>query len=127
MTEQMVKAAAWLGENQVDVFIVEASRAQDNMAAEPFRRTLLPDGAVWTEYYRVEGGFYLRFPALADFQISTLGHEVHCWPTPAVSPATVQHLFLNHILPLAVSRRGKLVLHASAIEIGAGAVVFAGA
>ena len=38
----------------------------------------------------------------------------------------MQHLYLNQVLPLALSKQGKLVFHASAVEIDGGAVAFAG-
>ena len=41
--------------------------------------------------------------------------------------ATISHLYLNQILPLALSRQGKLVFHASAVEIGEVGVAFLGA
>ena len=44
---------------------------------------------------------------------------------PGVSEATSQHLYLNQVLPLVLSKLGKLVFHASAVEVPGGAVAFA--
>jgi len=52
------------------------------------------------------------------------GQTIACWPTAAISDSTIQHLYLNQVLPLALSQQGKLVFHASAVEIGAVAVAF---
>jgi serine kinase of HPr protein (carbohydrate metabolism regulator) len=43
-----------------------------------------------------------------------------------VTSATVEHLYLNQVLPLALSRQGKLVLHGSAVDIGGQGVAFLG-
>jgi hypothetical protein len=43
-----------------------------------------------------------------------------------VSSSTVEHLYLNQVMPLALSRQGKLVLHGSAVDIGGQGVAFLG-
>jgi hypothetical protein len=86
----------------------------------------LPDGTVWSDTYRVESGFLLRFPGLADFQVEDNGRVIRCWPVPDLSTHSIQHLYLNQVLPLALSRQGKLVFHASAVEIDGYAVAFLG-
>jgi hypothetical protein len=87
---------------------------------------VFPDGTRWTVFYRTGTGYLLRFPALADFELSADGRSVHCWPAPGISEHTVQHLYLNQVLPLALSKQGQLVFHASAVEIGGVAVAFMG-
>lgn len=93
----------------------------------PFHRWLSPDGTVWTVFYRAAAGYLLRFPGLADFHISRDGRRIRCRPAPGVGASTVSHLYQNQVLPLALGRQGKLVFHASAVEIGDGAAAFAGA
>ena len=39
---------------------------------------------------------------------------------------TCRQLYLNNVLPMALSRQGRLVLHASAVEADGGALVFVG-
>jgi len=82
---------------------------------------------VWTNFYRDGNHYMLRFPDLADFAVSASGMEVAVYPVPGVSDSTVEHLYLNQVLPLAMSRQWKLVLHASAVEVENGAVAFVGA
>ena len=94
------------------------------MAVEPFHAWTFPDGALWTEFHRAGGGYLLRFPNLADFQVSADGRNVTCFPVPEVSEATVRHLYLNQVLPLALSKQGHLVFHASAVEVAGGALAF---
>jgi hypothetical protein len=100
-------------------------RAQSALEGEPFHTWTFTDGTPWTEFHRLNGGYLLRFPDLADFQIPADGRSVACIPVPGVSEATVQHLYLNQVLPLMLSKQGQRVFHASAVEVGAGAIVFA--
>lgn len=95
-------------------------------ATEPFHSWSLPDGRPWTEFYRTEGGFLLRFPGLADFEIVKDGSKISAFPCPGVASATIEHLHLNQVLPLALSAAGKLVFHASAVVVAETAIAFAG-
>lgn len=90
----------------------------------PFHEWVLPDGNSWTQFYHTETGYLIRFPGLADFQISADGLQVTCTPTPVTTKETVEHLYLNQVLPLALSKTGKLALHASVVEINNSAVAF---
>ena len=77
----------------------------------------LPDGR----------GFLLRFPDLADFEVSRDGDRVACAAARALPPVTLRHLLLDQVLPLVLHLRGRLALHASAVHVpGFGAVAFAG-
>ena len=99
-------------------------RGQAPCGAVPFHTWDLPEGSVWTAFYRTASGFLLRFPDLADFEVSVDGRYVTCAPAPNVPNATAEHLYLNQVLPLALSKLGKLVFHGSAVEIGADSIAF---
>jgi hypothetical protein len=101
-----------------------AAGRQPPTHVRPFHTWSSPDGTLWTEFYRVRSGYRLRFPDLADFEVSADGRVVTCLPAPGISEATSQHLYLNQVLPLVLSKQGKLVFHASAVEVGDGAVAF---
>ena len=85
-----------------------------------------PDGTPWTRFYRDGADYLLRFVDLADFCVSSDGRAVRCWPVPDVSDESARFLFLNQVMPLALSRQGTLVFHASAVEIDGQAVAFMG-
>jgi hypothetical protein len=110
----------------VTEFEVRSARRQQALAGAPFHTWAFPDGTRWLQFHRDADGYLLRFPELADFEVSRDGLRVACWPAPDVSDQTLHHLYLNQVLPLALSRAGTLVFHASAVEVGAGAVVFMG-
>lgn len=92
----------------------------------PFLEWFFPDGTPWTRFYRTGYGYLLRFPDLADFTVTPDGGEVVAYPIGDTSDQTIDHLYLNQVLPLALSRQFKLVLHAAAIEIDDFAVAFLG-
>ena len=85
----------------------------------------LPDGARAFEIRRLGAGYLVRFPGLADFTIGADG-ALACAPAPGVSQATCDHLRDHQLAPLLASRRGALVLHASAVAAPAGALAFLG-
>jgi len=96
---------------------ISGTRAQTQLTGLPFHRWLLPDGSDWTLFYRLGQGYLLRFPGLADFELDPSGSIIGCWCAPGTEESTVHHLYLNQVLPLALSRQGRLVVHASAVEI----------
>jgi len=106
-------------------FEIAAERAQAPIPA-PFHAWDLPDGSPWTQFHRDGGGYLLRFPALADFSVAADGATVTCHPVPGIPNATTEHLYLNQVLPLALSKQGRLVFHASAVEVDGGAIAFIG-
>lgn len=106
---------------------VAIPRPQQLFPFPAFHDTLLPDGTVWCSSYRLESSILLRFPDLADFQVEDNGHAIRCWPVPGLTEGTLKHLYLNQVLPLALSQQGKLVFHAGAIELKTGgALAFLG-
>jgi len=100
---------------------VQSARSQEALASPPFQECNFPDGSPWTQFHRSAAGYLLRFPSLADFEVAADASSVRCWPAPGTTQASVQQLFLNQVLPLVESKRGKLVLHGSAVEVDGGA------
>ena len=99
---------------------------QRELESAPYHEWLTEDGEIWTLFYRHGDSYRIRFPDLSDFDISTDGNEVRMYPVPDVATATLEHLYQNQIIPLALSQQGKLVLHAAAVDVGQGAVAFLG-
>lgn len=108
-------------------FAVQPSRPLIPQPFPSFHQWVLPDGTLWLQFYRTPSGYLLRFTDLADFEVSADGQNICCWPMPETSDSTIEHLYLNQILPLTLGQQGKLVFHASAVEIGEVAVAFMGA
>lgn len=107
-------------------FSIREARAQEACATPPFHQFVSPDGGVWTEFHRRGAEYLLRFPGYADFEVSADGTSVVCHPTSETDLATAEHLYINQVLPLALSRQGRLAFHASAVVVDGGSVAFLG-
>lgn len=86
----------------------------------------LPGGRRWLRFAKRDSDYLLRFPGLVDFLVAEGGSEVRCHPRPDTPPSTIRHLFLDQVVPLVLSRQGKLVVHASAVLTPSGVVAFLG-
>ena len=69
------------------------------MVVAPFHEWALQDGTLWPLFFRTAAGYLLRFPDLADFTVSPDGREVSVYPARGVSDQTIEHLYLNQVLP----------------------------
>lgn len=107
-------------------FEQQGERPQAPLAQPAFQQWTFPDGTLWALFHRQGSGYMLRFPGLADFEVSADAFDIQAWPAPGITPATVHHLYLNQVMPLALSRHGKLVLHASAVDLEGDCVAFVG-
>jgi hypothetical protein len=107
-------------------FAVLDERQQESIEAPAFHQFVWPSGVVWTEFHRRGAAYLLRFPGLADFDVSADGTAVTCSPAPGTDPVTIEHLYNNQVLPLALSRQGRLAFHASAVTVPGGTVAFLG-
>ena len=105
---------------------VHPPRAQAPLAEPVAHAWTRVDGSPWIDRHDTAAGTVLRLPGQADFHIDASGTRVEAWPLPQLDPATCQLLFLNNVMPMALSRQGRLVLHASAVEIDGAALVFVG-
>ncbi len=71
--------------------------------------------------------FVVEFPDLAVFLLDATATTVRVVMGPNVPDVTARHLLLNQVLPLVLSHRGRLVLHAGAVATAHGVVAFVGA
>jgi hypothetical protein len=108
-------------------FRMAGARAQSPIDAPPFHQWLSPDSRPWTLFYRDGPNYLLRFPGFADFAVSHDGRAISGWPVHGVSDSTIRHLYLNQVLPLALSKHGSVVLHASASDLNGSGIAFVGA
>ena len=81
---------------------------------------------VWAHFARTGEGYLLRFPSCGDFMLSADTMQIRCRPKPEIPEVTVRHLLLDQIIPLVLSRREAVVLHASAVLTPHGVIGFAG-
>ena len=105
---------------------VVAPHRQFSVDSEPFHTFESDNGAVWTEFYRTPKGYLLRFPDLADFEVSRSGEKVVGIPVAGTDENTLEHLYLNQAMPLACSRQGRPTFHASVVTVRGGCIAFLG-
>lgn len=85
----------------------------------------VPDEDPWLAAARVPaGGFLVRVPGLADVLIDDAGRSVRVVRQAETPDDALRHLLLDLILPLVMTHRGELVLHASGALVGSGAFLF---
>ena len=103
-----------------------AEAREQRELTEQFHCWVTAAGEPWLTFHATPTGFVARFPGLADFEVREGADEVICTPALGTDASTCDHLFVNQVVPADLSTRGELVFHASAVEIGAGAVAFVG-
>lgn len=91
-----------------------------------FSAWLTPSGREWLTFADTEAGFLLTFADHSQFLVSPDASRVTVRPFPGTPLATTRHLLLNQVLPLVLSRRGRLVLHASAVSLRGRVCAFIG-
>lgn len=85
----------------------------------------LPDGRRWVSFARRDGEFLLAFDGVL-FTFSRPSMRVCAYRRPDTPLVTVRHLLLDQVIPLVLSVRGQLALHAGAVHTASGAVAFLG-
>ena len=102
------------------------ARSQGKLSSTPFHKYVFDDGTIWTEFHRRDDGYLLRFPGLADFDVSADGKTVVAHPAESTDETTLEHLYINQLVPLALSRQGVPAFHASAVTVRGGCIAFLG-
>lgn len=103
------------------------ARPQAPPGGKAFNAWTIDEERCWLEFYRNGEDYLLRFPDLADFEVSRDGRSIAAAPVPGVGEGTLEHLFLNQVRPLSLNLQGRLAFHASAVAVGGYAIAFFGA
>jgi hypothetical protein len=97
--------------------------AFDEARFEWFHQWKSPDGGTVIAVAKFEDEYLLRFPGLADFHLSPSKSEIRVLPSDRVDESTLAHLLLDQVIPRWQSHRGRLVVHASSVELPGGTIV----
>lgn len=90
------------------------------------------DDEQWLQFGRVKDSIGVRqyallFTHLVLFMLDADFRKVRCYPFPETSDSTIQHLFLDQVIPIILSAKRKgLVLHASGVRFNDRCVAIAG-
>ena len=76
-----------------------------------------PSGEKVLSYCKQGDDHLLRFPSLADFTVSLSANQIACYPIPETPLETIQHLFLDQVLPRCLAHQGMVMLHASTVYL----------
>jgi hypothetical protein len=102
-----------VGHERIIRYCLLEARHQAELGLAPFHRYVCEDGTVWTEFYRTDTGYILRFPDLADFGISADGTDVIAHPAEGEDAATVVTVPGGAVAFLGKTGMGKSTLAAS--------------
>lgn len=105
---------------------IAAARQQAPLDCGLLHEWDFPETEARTLLYRTGAGYLVRYPELADFEVAREGRSVRYWPVPGVANELIPFLYASQVLPFASARRGRLVLHGSAVELDGAGVAFVG-
>lgn len=87
-----------------------------------YTRADLPDGTPYLSLGKSAEGYWLDFHGYACFHIPPDRRTITVYPQPGANARTIEHLFLDQVMPRLLSSAGKLVLH-GAVVAGSDAVI----
>ena len=114
------------GRDRVNLRILGPHRVIEE-PAQWLNSSAYADGTPWLSSAKIEGGYLLRFPKLADFFIGATGYDITCIEAAdGVSVITLRHLAIDHVMPRVLNLLGIESLHATAVAAPAGSCAFIG-
>ena len=99
---------------------------QATLEKEPSEIWRFPDNTVGCAIFREDDTYRMRFPGLADFIAHRNTAQVECIPVDGVNQITLQHLYLNQVMPAVLSMLHRPVFHASCVVMDGAAIAFVG-
>lgn len=94
-------------------------------ACRPYHHWQAADGSRWASFSRDAGRVVVHFARTARFAIDPGARAITCEPVGRAGIEAIRPVLVNQVMPLVLGRE-RLVLHASAVALPAGAVAFAG-
>ena len=108
-------------------FHLHSARQPEEIEAVWFNEWRYPGEEPWLYFAHTPEGHLFRFPELADFQVAEDGKSINCYPAPEIPANTVNHIFLNQVIPIILSGKAeRLALHASAVVVDGLGIAFLG-
>jgi hypothetical protein len=114
-------------ENEACQMLVQVeSAAVDSEEGFWLHHWIAPGGDKLFSYRKEASGHWLRFAHLANFQISGGATEISCYPVGEIHQEAIRHILLDQVLPRCLAHQGQIMLHASAVRMEHGLVLFVG-
>jgi hypothetical protein len=76
-----------------------------------------PSGQVTIAGAKRGDSYLLRFPGLADYYLNTANAVIRAFPQDGVAAITLSHLLVDQVIPRLICHGGRMVMHASAVEL----------
>lgn len=99
---------------------------QATLENEPSEIWRSPDDSLGCVIFREDNTYRMRFPGLADFIAHSGTGQVNCIPAQGVNQNTLQHLYLNQVMPAVLSMLHRPIFHASCVVMDGSAIAFIG-
>lgn len=112
------------GEDPDFVFLFPSVAPQSLEDCHIINRQRSADGRIWSVIKKCGAGFFVEFPEYASFGIDVSDNTIRCWPKESIPDATLEHLFLDQILPMVLAHQHQAALHASAVAHNSRVIVF---
>jgi hypothetical protein len=110
--------------SEIRVSLAKEKISVKNLSA--FHTLRFKNNSIYARFYRVGKYFLVHFPRQATCLISKSGRRIECDFSSAMTASEKSILVLHHVLPLALSLQGKLVLHAAAVVVARRAQLICG-
>lgn len=108
----------------VEVRLVNGSAS---FFARVYRAICRPNETRWFQHVRLDdGSYYLRWPGLFEFVISSDGRRIAGRPLDGATVKAFQTYLLGQVLSFALLKRGIEPLHATAVVVDGQAIAFLG-
>ena len=107
------------------VHLSTGTRLRDDVPRQWCHSWRVRGGPFWMRVAATGSGHIVQFPGFAEFAVTP--DAIVCHARTGVPSGTVRHLLLDQLIPALLGSRARLVLHASAVDIGARAIGFLGA
>lgn len=113
-------------DTKILTFTLNDSQLSTNKNPEWFYNWYLSNGGISLSCGKTSELYYLRFPGLADFEISTSQNTIVGYPSGDATGGIIRHLLLDQVVPRLLTHLGQPILHASAVCRDDEALLFLG-
>ena len=97
--------------------IVRSNKKVQKLKAKLIHEQRYQNGKLYAQFCEIKDGFLVRLPSYGSFNINKSGIVILCQFKPDLTDEEKTIGLIHHVLPLAVSLRGEVVLHSAAIVI----------
>lgn len=91
-----------------------------------FHHWRFPNGRISISVGKKDKGYWIHFPNIAFFHITTTHCHITAYRENNVPDETIRHLLLDQVIPRLLSHRGDQIIHASCVDVHSRVIAFCG-